>query len=78
MVNGPTDIRLLSGSCYIHFTCRIFLFAVTGIKQIQPVDLLIPLKWLSHQIKFAWKWYDSLGLGKDMWRLTFKHFLLSL
>jgi hypothetical protein len=32
------------------------------------------LKGLSHQIKFAWKWYDSLGLGKDMWRWTFKKF----
>jgi hypothetical protein len=32
------------------------------------------LKGLSHQIKFAWKWYDSLGLGKDMWRWTFKNF----
>jgi hypothetical protein len=24
------------------------------------------LKGPSHQIRFAWKWYDSLGLGEDM------------
>ncbi len=35
------------------------------------------LKGLSHQIKFAWKWYGSLGLGKEMWRWTFKIFLYS-
>ncbi len=32
------------------------------------------LKGLSHQIRFAWKWYGSLGLGKDMWRWTLKFF----
>ncbi len=32
------------------------------------------LKGLSHQIKFALKWYDSLGVGKDMWRWTLKNF----
>ncbi len=33
------------------------------------------LKRLSYQIRFAWKWYDLLGLGKDMWRWTLKNFL---
>ncbi len=36
---------------------------------------MITLKGLSHLIRFAWKWYGSLGLGKDMWRWTFKIFL---
>jgi hypothetical protein len=36
------------------------------------------LKGLSRHIRFAWKGYGSLGLGKDMWRWTFKFFLLSL
>jgi hypothetical protein len=33
------------------------------------------LKGLSHQIRFAWKWYGSLGLDKDMWRWILKKFL---
>ncbi len=35
---------------------------------------ILLLKGLSHPIRFAWKWYGSLGLGKDIWRWTFKNF----
>ncbi len=52
----------------------IFVFFSHWV-QISPCSFkyYANLKGLSHQIRFAWKWWDSLGLGKDMWRWTFKN-----
>jgi hypothetical protein len=47
---------------------------IVKVFSIKKTQIPYSLKGLSHQIKFAWKWYDSLGLGKDMWRWTLKNF----
>jgi hypothetical protein len=49
---------------------------------IFKICVLIPynhgiLKGPSHQINFAWMWYGSIGLGKNMRCLTFKNLSLS-
>jgi hypothetical protein len=41
-------------------------------------EYLYALKGPFHQIRSAWIWCGSLGLGKDIWRWTFKIILLFL
>jgi hypothetical protein len=54
------------------------LYILCSFNKICLRKWLSTLKGLSHQIRFAWKWYVSLGLGKDMWRWAFKILKLSL
>ncbi len=60
---GDTPPKQSPGLSYQHGVLDNWIFALKG---------------LSHQIRFAWKWYGLLGLGKDMWRWTFKFFFFNL